>query len=250
MKVKIEDIKKLREKTQASYAHCKEALVESGGNFIEAQKYLTSKGLKVIDGTQPEKGRNGVVKAYVHPGDRVCAAVEISCKTDFVAKTEEFKSFAREIAMQIASMKPKFVSRDDIPFWRVAEEMSFRRDRLEKEGRIEDLDETILGEMEQWYSEVCLLEQTYVRDSKKSIKDILAELVLKTGETCRIERFLRWEVGTEGQAGWASGWDIEECVCEEQEVPEPYEHNRFFTPALIILFIFVFTIFASLLFAC
>jgi len=251
MKVKIEDIKRLREKTQASYIHCKEALVESSGDLTKAQKYLTAKGLKIIDENRPEKSANGVVRSYVHPGDRVCAAVEVSCNTDFVAKTEEFRSFAREIAMQIASMKPKYVSRDDIPFWRVAEEMSFRRDRLEREGDTEELEETVHGEIEQWYTEVCLLEQTYVRDSKRSVKDLLADLILKTGETCRIERFMRWEVGVEGQAGWSSGWDMEECVCdEEEEVQEICKPSKFFMPSLIILFLFIFGLFGVLFLSC
>jgi elongation factor Ts len=194
MKVKVEDIKKLRKETQAGYAHCKEALIEGNGSFTEAKKYLTLKGLKIIDNVQSEKGKNGIIKAYVHPGDKICSIVEISCKTDFVAKTKEFRNFAKEIAMQVASMKPKFVSRDDIPSRCIIKEISFRRNRLKREGKINP-NKTILGEMEQWYSEVCLLEQAYIRDLNKSIKDVLAELVLKVGETCRIKRFSRWEVG-------------------------------------------------------
>jgi len=196
MKANIEYIKTLRNRTQASYMACKEALLNSQ-NIFEAEKYLTKKGLRIIDSAPADQGQQGIVKAYVHPGDRICAAVEVGCETDFVAKTEEFQNFAKEMALQVASMKPRVISRSDVTFEEETKEMSFRIERLKKEGyEDEELEKALFAEMEQWFTEVCLLEQTYIRDAKKSVKDLLAELISKTQENCKVRRIIRWEVGS------------------------------------------------------
>jgi len=226
MKVNIQDIKTLRSKTQASYRACKEALLNSE-NLKDAEKYLIQKGLKVIDGTASDTNQHGVIKSYVHPGDRICAVVEIGCDTDFVAKTQEFQEFAKEIALQVASMKPLYTARSDISFEDETREMSFRQERLKKEGLDgEELEVALFNEMEQWFTEVCLLEQAYVRDGRKSVKELLAELVSKMQENCKIRRFARWEVGVE-----------EEEEPQNIEPNDPFQKIR--TPTVIALFLII-----------
>lgn len=197
---KILKIKELRDRTQASYANCKKALEESGFNLDKAERILMEKGLREID-TPPSNDDIGIIRSYVHPGSRIGVLIEAKCETDFVAKTDEFQEFAKEIALQIASMKPQFVSRADINETLVYSERERRIARLEKEGNsghlLEDLAD---AEMIQWYAEVCLLEQVYIRDNSKTVKELLAELINKTGEACRVSRFSRWEVGVKESA--------------------------------------------------
>jgi len=199
MKINVQDVKKLREKTQSGYMDCKKALVEANGNIERAQEILREKGFKIMESTS-SKTEQGVICSYVHPGDRIGVLLEMKCKTDFVAKTDEFKHFAREMAMQVASMKPDYVSRADVPLDVVSKEVGFRTERLARDGiayEDEFFQVKLDGEMAQWYSEVCLLEQPYIRDNKKAVKTLLAELVAKVDEPCRVARFDRWEIEAE-----------------------------------------------------
>lgn len=180
----INDVKELRRRTQASYAECKRALQECK-NVEEAEKFLVKKGLKMLDKVIDE-GKAGSVYSYIHPGSQIGVLVEVHCKTDFVAKTKEFQDFLKELSLQIASMKPKYVSKSDIPASEDAVEYYKRRDFSDEEV-----------DMEKWYEEVCLLEQLYVKDNSKTIKELLAELVNKVKEPCVVKRFVRWEVGSE-----------------------------------------------------
>ena len=232
----ISKVKDLRSKTQASYAECKKALEESCDNMAEAERLLMIKGLREVDGP-PVSSNIGVIHSYVHPGNRIGVLVEVGCETDFVAKTEEFQKFVKEMALQVASMKPLFISRDEISESLIYEERERRAERLEKaDTPVQLIEELVDAEMVQWYTEVCLLEQTYIRESGKAIKELLAELINKTGETCRIVRFSRWEVGQE---------ELEEEA--DEELPSrPF--NKFFIPAAIILaimFMFFFKAFVS-----
>lgn len=195
----IKNIKELRDITKASYADCKKALIEANGNIEEAEVIVRNKGHAIIDKRTIDNSVQGLIHSYIHPGGRIGVLVEVKCSTDFVAKTDEFKQFAREIALQIAAMKPKFVSRADIPLDIISNEVSFRMERLLKDGADECSEEfakLLDAEMELWYSEVCLLEQTYIKDNKKRVQDLLAELITKVNETCRISKFNRWEIGS------------------------------------------------------
>jgi elongation factor Ts len=195
MKARIEDIRLLRSSTGAGYLLCKQVLEESGGNIDAAAKRLVSIGVKMIDNSDVRR-KNGLVCSYVHPGNRMGAFVEVACDTDFTAKTDEFKRFANELAMQIAAMRPKYLSRDDVPFERVTAEIDFRTGRLTSEGcPPECLDNALSSEMEQWFSETCLLEQPSIRDGSKTVQELLGDIIMKTHERCGIERFDRWEVG-------------------------------------------------------
>ncbi len=221
----IEGVKTLRIKTQAGYADCRRALAESKGNIEEAEEYLRKRGRAVIDSDTATKTESGVIESYIHPGNRVGSIVEIKCQTDFVAKTEEFKTFAKEISMQVASMRPKYLSRAEISLDVISKEVGYRIERLGKEGVLEEnLQDKLDAEMEQWYSEVCLLEQAYIKDGKKAIKDLLAELISKMGEKCKITLFERWEIGSE----------VDELE-EEPIAVEVGNYNKFKIPVSVML---------------
>jgi len=231
---KILKVKELRDRTQASYADCKKALEESDQDLDQAEKLLMINGLREID-SPPMVSDVGMIHSYVHPGNRVGVLVEVCCETDFVAKTDEFQKFVKEMTLQIASMKPTFVSRDDISEAILYAERDRRVDRLEKLGTERQLIEDLVdAEMIQWFSEVCLLEQTYIRENNKAIKELLAELINKTGESCRILRFSRWEIGIKEEL-------------PEKDITQNFR-NRFFIPAIIILVImFGFAVIAVVL---
>ncbi len=217
---KILKIKELRKRTQASYADCKKVLEESNQDLDRAEKLLMIKGLREIN-VPPVTTNVGMIHSYVHPGNKIGVLVEVTCETDFVAKTEEFQKFVKEISLQVASMKPTFVSRDDIGEDVLCAERKRRTDRLKNIGATSNyINETIDAEMIQWFTEVCLLEQTYIRENSKTVKELLAELVNKTGESCRVVRFSRWEIG------------VEEEISEEVATQD---FKRFSVPALIIL---------------
>jgi elongation factor Ts len=234
---RILKIKELRNRTQASYADCKKALNESGFELNKAEEFLMERGLREID-TPPNNNDIGVIYPYVHPGSRIGVLVEAVCETDFVAKTTEFQNFVKEMSLQIASMKPKFVSRKDIGEEVATAERERRITRLEKEGNPGHLLEELAdAEMIQWYSEVCLLEQTYVRDNSKIVKELLAELINKTGETCRVSRFSRWEVGLENEM-------LEDSSASTLEYDKM---RKFYVPAVFILVVMLSFILKALL---
>jgi elongation factor Ts len=234
---RILKIKELRNRTQASYADCKKALNEGSFDLNQAEKILMEKGLREID-TPPTDSDIGVIHSYVHPGSRIGVLVEVGCETDFVAKTKEFQRFVKEMALQVASMKPQFVSRADIGEEFVDIERERRIARLEKEGNPGHLLEELAdAEMVQWYAEVCLLEQTYVRDNSKIVKELLAELVNKTGEACRISRFSRWEIGVDnGQA------------IIQVEASDFDRMKTFLLPSVLILLVMLFFLLETLFF--
>lgn len=190
--MKIEDIKKLREMTFAGYVDCKKALEKSGGDFNLAVKYLREIGHKVERSHAGRPTDHGVIEAYIHPGNRIGAMVEIRCETDFVAKTQELKTFAREMAMQVAAMSPKYVSRRDVPEELIENERAVRT--AQHKGK--DVKIKVDAQMERWFAEVCLLEQAYVKDNSMAIKDLLSTLIASVGETCRVAQIQRWEIGS------------------------------------------------------
>ena len=235
MKANIENIIILRNKTKASYMLCKKALLESN-SLEEAEDFLIKEGLKIVDSESQDDKKNGIIKSYVHPGDRICSTVEVSCDTDFVAKTKEFHTFAKEIAMQVASMKPTYISRVDVPFETEVKEMSFRIDRLSREGyKGEELETALFSEMDQWFAETCLLEQTYMRDGKKIVKDLLAELISKVQENCKIKRFDRWEVGVDTPV------EEKECSCMKDSRLIKFRNPAMLILLFIILYFFIFS---------
>jgi len=194
--IKAEDVKKLREKTGAGMMDCKKALAETGGDMEKAVAYLREKGLARMVRRADRVAAEGIVEAYIHHGSKVGVLVEVNCETDFVARTDDFRALAKEIALQVAASKPLFVSREDVPEELIENEKAILKAQALNEGKPEHIVEKIVeGRIVKFYQEVCLLEQPYIRDSEKTIYDLLMEVSAKTGEKMEIKRFVRFEVG-------------------------------------------------------
>jgi elongation factor Ts len=191
-----EQVKKLREKTGAGMMDCKRALEETKGDMEQAIEYLRKKGAAVAAKRADRETNQGVVEAYIHAGGRIGAMVELNCETDFVAKTPGFKQLAHDIAMQIAAMNPLYISRDAVEQPVIDKELEIYRTQVQNEGKPEQVAEKIArGKLEKYYQENVLLEQSFIKDSGKTIKDIIDEETAKVGEKISIRRFLRYHLG-------------------------------------------------------
>jgi len=200
-----QDIKRLREQTGAGIMDCKRALEEAGGDFDEAVQRLRQKGLSTAAKKADRVAREGVVASYIHHGSRLGVLLELNCETDFVARTDDFQQLAREIAMQIAGMAPRYVSRDDVPADVVEEQTRVFTADAERDGRPADkLPMIVEGKLNKWYEQVCLLEQPY-RDTDRKIGDLVTEKVALLGENIRVARFARMAVGETAEAADDSG---------------------------------------------
>jgi len=194
--VSTELVKRLREKTGAGMMDCKRALDESSGDIDQAVEYLRKKGAAVAAKRADRVANQGVVEAYIHTGGRIGAMVELNCETDFVAKTPDFKQLAHDIAMQIAAMSPIYVSKEDVEQAVLDKEIDIYRSQALNEGKPEEVaDKIAQGRLEKFYQEVCLLEQSFIKDSGKTIKDLLAEATGKVGEKVGVRRFQRFHLG-------------------------------------------------------
>jgi elongation factor Ts len=186
----------LREKTGAGMMDCKKALAESSGNLDKAVEYLRKKGAAKAETRADRATNQGLVEAYIHAGGRIGAMVEVNCETDFVAKTDDFKSLARELAMQIAAMNPLYIAREDVSKETVEKELEIYRQQARNEKKPEQmLDRIATGKLEKYFQEFCLLEQTFIKDSGKTIKDLIVDITSKTGEKVSIRRFKRFHLG-------------------------------------------------------
>jgi elongation factor Ts len=190
-----EDIKRLREQTGAGIMDCKRALEESSGDYEAAVVWLRAKGLSTAAKKADREAREGIIASYIHHGSRLGVLLELNCETDFVARTDDFQQLARELAMQVAGMAPRWVSREDVP----AEVLEAQRRQLtadtESEGRPADKVPMIVdGKLNKWLESVCLLEQPY-RDTDRRIGDLITEKISVLGENIRVARFERMAVG-------------------------------------------------------
>ncbi len=198
MAVSTDDVKRLRQETGAGIMACKEALVQAGGDLQEAIAVLRKKGIEVAAKREAKAAAEGVVQAYVHAGEKIGVLVEINCETDFVARTDDFRDFAKNVAMQIAAMQPQWVSPDDVPEEVVARERQILTEQAEAEGKPAHIVEQIVeGRLEKFYARNCLLHQPYIRDDSMTIEDLLNDLLAKTGERIVVRRFVRYQVGEE-----------------------------------------------------
>jgi elongation factor Ts len=195
-------VKSLRTRTGAGMMDCKNALLETGGDEEKAVELIQKKGLAKAAKKAGAIAAEGVIQSYVHPGSRIGVLVEVNCQTDFVARNEEFKEFAENIALQIASMAPQFVRREDIPEDQKQKQRAIFEGQLaeeeEKSGkkRPEAAIEQILeGKLNKWMAEGCLLEQSFIHDDKKTVQQVLDELTAKIGEKLDVRRFTRYELG-------------------------------------------------------
>jgi elongation factor Ts len=196
MAISAAQVKELREKTGAGMMDCKKALTEANGDMDKAIEILREKGLAAAAKKAGRVAAEGLVEAYIHAGGRIGVLVEVNCETDFVAKTEEFRSFVREIAMQIAAMNPKYVKRDEVPKEEVEKEREILRTQALNEGKPEHIVEKMVeGRLEKHFKEICLLEQPYIKDGDKTIEQLVKEMIARIGENIEVRRFVRFELG-------------------------------------------------------
>jgi elongation factor Ts len=198
MTTSIAQIKDLREKTGAGFLNCREALEASGGDLEKALEILREKGLAAADKRAGRETNAGVLDLYSHGEGRIGVMVEVNCETDFVARTEEFRGFAHEIALQVAANSPLYLSKDDVPEEILTEQKDRSRRQAQEEGKPENVIERIIeGKMEKYYEQNCLLLQPYIRDDSVKIEELLKEMIATVGENITIHRFVRWSVGEE-----------------------------------------------------
>jgi len=189
-------VKQLRDKTGVGIMDCKEALAESGGDFENAVAFLRKKGLATAAKRAGRATSQGLVHAYIHMGGKIGVLVEINCETDFVAKSDDFVAFAKNIAMHIAASNPVSVTAQDVPQALIDKEMDIYRGQVREMGKPESMvDKIAEGKLQKFYKENCLMSQAYVRDPNITIADLLNELVAKIGENIAIKRFARFQVG-------------------------------------------------------
>jgi len=193
-----QDVKELRERTGAGMMDCKNALKECNGDMEKAMDYLREKGLAAAAKKAGRIAAEGVVDSYIHLGGRIGVLVEVNCETDFVTKTDEFKSLVHDIAMQIAAAKPTFVSKDEVP----ADEIEHEREILRAQAKNEPkpkpdniIEKMVDGRIDKYFKEVCLLEQPFVKDPDITIQDLIISKIAKIGEKISVRRFVRYEMG-------------------------------------------------------
>ena len=189
-------VKDLRSRTGAGIMDCKEALLDSDGNVEKAVDFLRKKGIAKAEKKASREADQGVVLSYIHPGNRIGVLVEVNCETDFVAKTDGFQMFVKNVAMQIAATNPLSVTRDGIDSVVIDKEKEIFTEQATLSGKPDNVLEKIIeGRIEKFYQENCLLDQSFIKDSDKSVQDILMETIAMLGENISIARFSRFEVG-------------------------------------------------------
>jgi elongation factor Ts len=198
MEIPAAQVKALREKTGVGFMDCKKALEETNGDVEKAIESLRKRGIATAQKKAGRKTSEGVIEAYIHPGSRLGVLLEINCETDFVAKTDVFKELARDLAMQVAAANPHAVQREDIPQEFVDKEMEIYKTQARNEGKPDNIIEKMSkGKLEKYYQEICLLEQSFVKDPNKTVKDYLTECIAKLGENIVVKRFIRFQLGEE-----------------------------------------------------
>jgi len=196
MAITAAEVKKLREMTGAGMMECKKALTETNGDFEKAVDYLRTKGMQKVDKKAGRSTEQGMIQSYIHPGSRLGVLVEVNCETDFVARTEDFQGFTKDIAMQIAAARPIAVRREEVSAELIEHELDIYRAQAREQGKPEHIIERMIsGKLDKFYQDSCLLEQAFVKDPDKTINDYLKETIGKLGENMIIKRFVRFELG-------------------------------------------------------
>jgi len=196
MDITAELVKTLREKTGVGLMDCKEALKISNGDMDKAVDHLREKGLAKAQKRAGRAATEGTVAVYIHMGGKIATMVEINCETDFVAKTDQFQTFAKDVAMQVTAANPSYVKREDVPVEVREKEKNIYRIQAKEAGKPEKiLDKIADGKLDKFYQEVCLLEQPFIKNPDISIKDLLEDLISKMGENIVVRRFARYQLG-------------------------------------------------------
>lgn len=197
MSISADKVKALRDRTGAGIMDCKTALTETDGDIDKGVELLRKKGVASAEKRAGRETNQGIVDAYIHPGSQLGVLVEVNCETDFVAKTEDFKSFVRNIAMQVAATSPSVVSREEFVQEEIDRELDIYRTQAQNEGKPENIIERFVqGKLEKFYQENVLMEQSFIKEPNKNIKELLTEIVAKTGENIVIKRFVRFHLGS------------------------------------------------------
>ena len=196
MAISAKDVKELREATGAGMMDCKKALNEANGDFDKAVEWLRQKGMASAAKRADRAASEGAVTAYVHMGGRIGVLAEVNCETDFVARGEDFQGLCKDICLQICSAAPKWVRREDVPQEAIAAELAIYVKQAAETGKPENICQKIAeGKLKKWYEQVCLLEQVFVKDTDKTVEELVKELSGKVGEKIDVRRFARFERG-------------------------------------------------------
>lgn len=194
--ITAKDVKALRERTQAGMMDCKKALQECEGDMDQAVEWLRKKGLSQVGKKAGRVAAEGAVASYIHMGGKIGVLLEVNCESDFVARGDDFKGFVKDIAMQICAANPLYLDRNEVPADAVAKEREIFKAQVLEQGKPEKIaDKIVEGKLGKWYSEVCLMEQPWVKEPKMTVEDLRAEIVQKTGENVTIRRFTRYVLG-------------------------------------------------------
>lgn len=194
-KIELKDITKLRQQTGAGMMDCKKALSEANGNYDQAVKILRKKGQEIMAKKAGREAHEGIIDCYVHANKKIAAMVEVSCETDFVARNQDFKNMAHEIAMQIAASNPLCISEKDMPQAELDEQKKICQEEIAKLKKPANIAEKIMqGKIKKYCQDVCLLTQPLVKDPDKTVQDLITETTAKLGEKMEIKKFIRYEI--------------------------------------------------------
>jgi len=189
-------VKELRDKTGVGMMDCKKALADAGGDLEKAIDILRTKGRAKAEKRADRAATEGIVESYIHPGSKLGVLLELNCETDFVAKTEDFKNLAKDLAMQVAAASPLVVEREQLDKEKIEHELEIYREQARNENKPEKIiDKIAEGKLSKFYQEVCLAEQIFIKDNKRTVNEIVTEVAGKLGENIKIGRFARFRLG-------------------------------------------------------
>ena len=196
MEITAKMVSELRSRTGAGIMDCKKALTDTNGNIDQAIQKLREEGLRASELKGSRAAKEGLILSYIHPGSRVGTLVELNCETDFVARTEQFQQLGKDIAMQVAAAKPKYLSPEDVPAEDIETEKAILKAQAEKEGKPPHIAERIVeGRISKFYAETCLLQQPYIRDTDKTVETLVKDAIAQLGENIVIKRFVLYVLG-------------------------------------------------------
>lgn len=196
MSVTAQQVNDLRQKTGAGMMECKKALIEANGNMDQAVDVLRKRGLAAAAKKADRVAAEGKIGSYIHAGGQIGVLVEVNCETDFVGNNEDFQTFVKDICLHVAANKPQYLVPEEIPASVIEKEKEIAREQLKAEGKpAAMLDKIAEGKLQRFYKEFCLMEQGFVKDPNKSVKELVNELTAKIGEKIAVRRFVRWEMG-------------------------------------------------------
>lgn len=194
--ISASSVQDLRQRTGAGLMDCKKALVETSGDMDKAVDYLRKKGISSAEKKADREAKQGLVSSYIHGGGRIGVLLEINCETDFVARSDDFQNFAKDVAMHIAATSPKFLNRDEVDTTVLDKEREILTAQLKEQGKPENMITKIVeGKLGKWYEENCLMEQAFVKDTDMTIEEYRTRTVAKVGENIIVRRYIRFELG-------------------------------------------------------